>query len=213
MTTLQQLSPAQASPEVPVNENTEALTPAALGARKATTTSGLTWGYYGGEILVNGTPTAIADGTVTLTASATNYVSLSQAGVVSVATTRTAGNAPLYSVVTGASGVTSYVDERNPSALARLCYGAASRAMADANQTLTQAEALCERVTTTGALTAQRNLVVPLVRRSWTVRNACTGGFGVQVIGASGTGTVVASGKVAIVECDGTNVLRVTADV
>ena len=90
---------------------------------------------------------------------------------------------------------------------------AASRAMADANQTLTQAEALCERVTTTGALTAQRNLVVPLVRRSWTVRNACTGGFGVQVIGASGTGTVVASGKVAIVECDGTNVLRVTADV
>ena len=94
MTTLQQLSPAQASPEVPVNENTEALTPAALGARKATTTSGLTWGYYGGEILVNGTPTAIADGTVTLTASATNYVSLSQAGVVSVATTRTAGNAP-----------------------------------------------------------------------------------------------------------------------
>ena len=83
--------------------------------------------------------------------------------------------------------------------------------MADANQTITQAQALCDTLITTGALTATRNLVVPLVRRRWVVRNNCTGGS-VQVIGASGTGVTIATAKVAIVECDGTNVLRVTAD-
>jgi hypothetical protein len=40
-----------------------------------------------------------------------------------------------------------------------------------------------------------------------------TGGFGVQVIGATGTGITVADGKRAIVYADGTNVVRVTADV
>lgn len=210
--TLQQISSAQASPEVPINENANALAPAAAFGRKATTTTGLTWGYYGGQILVNGVSTAVADGTLALTASTTNYVSISQAGVVSVATSRTAGNAPLYAIVTGTSSVTSYTDERNPSEISRLTHGQATQAMADANQTLTQAQALCDTITTTGALTAQRNLVVPLVRRAWTIRNNCTG-FGVQAIGASGTGIVVGAGKTAIVEFDGTNVLRVTADV
>ena len=55
------------------------------------------------------------------------------------------------------------------------------------------------------------NLVVPLLRRRWTVRNTCTGGS-IQVIGASGTGITIATVKTAIVECDGTNVLRITAD-
>lgn len=209
--TLQQLSEGQAYPEVPLNENADALAPGAAFGRKATTTTGLTWGYYGGQILVNGVSTAVADGTVTLTGSTTNYVSISQAGVVSTATSRTAGNAPLYAIVTSGSAVTSYTDERNPADIARLCYGQATQAMADANQTITQAQALCDSINTTGALTAQRNLVVPLVRRAWTIRNDCTS-HGVQVIGASGTGTVVGAGKVAIVECNGTNVLRVTAD-
>lgn len=212
MPTLQQLSSSQASPEVPINENADALSPAGAFGRKATTTTGLTWGYYGGEILVDGVPTAVADGTLTLTGSTTNYVSISRAGVVSVATSRTVANAPLYSIVTGASSVTSYTDERAPTQIARLTFGTATQAMADANQTLTQAQALCESLTTTGALTAQRNLVVPLVKRRWIVHNNCTG-FGVQVIGASGTGIVIGVGKTAIVECDATNVIRVTADV
>jgi len=210
--TLQQISSAQASPEVPINENADATAPAGAFGRKATTTTGLTWGYYGGEILVDGVPTAIADGTVTLTGSATNYISISRAGVVAVAASRTVANAPLYTVVAGSSSVTSYTDERGPTQIARLTWGAATQAMADANQTITQAQALCDSITTTGALTAQRNLVVPLVKRQWTIRNNCTG-HGVQAIGASGTGIVVAVSKTAIVECDGTNVVRVTADV
>jgi len=207
-----QLSPGQNNQEARVNELLDAASPALLGGRRASTCTGLTWGYYGGKVMVNGVETAVANGTVTLTASATNFVSISQAGVVSVSASRTAGNAPLYSIVAGASTVTSYTDEREPASLARLEYGIGTQAMADANQTITQALALCDSLVTTGTLTAQRNLVVPLVRRRWTVRNSCTG-FGVQVIGASGTGIVIGVGKAAIVECDGTNVLRVTADV
>lgn len=209
---MQNIASTQASPETPINENFASLLPGELFARNPVTSSGLTWGYKGGQWPVNGLPTTVADGTVTLTASTTNYIGLTQAGVVAVTTTRNALHIPLYTVVTGASTVTSVTDTRNAQQMALHAYGIATQAMADANQTLTQTQALCDSLVTTGTLTAVRNLVVPLVRRRWTVRNNCTG-FGVQVIGATGTGVTIAVGKVAIVECDGTNVLRVTADV
>lgn len=196
---------------VRINELFAAHSPSSLGGRRAGTTTGLTWGYYGGYLLVNGVATIVANGTVTLTGSATNYVSISPAGVVSVSASRTAGNAPLYAIVAGASSVTSYVDERRAEAFKRLSYGIATQAMADANQTITQAQALCDSLVTTGSLTGTRNLVVPLVRRSWKVRNNCTGGS-IQVIGSSGTGITIGVGKTAIVECDETNVNRITAD-
>lgn len=206
------LATASANLPTRINELFDSVSPASLGGRRASTTTGLTWGFYGGDVLVNGVPTTVANGTVTLTASTTNYVSISQAGTVSTATTVNAANVPLYTVVTGVSTVSSYNDTRNVKELDRLNYGIATQAMADSNQTITQALALCDSLITTGALTAQRNLVVPLVRRRWTVRNNCTG-FGVQVIGVSGTGIVIGVAKVADVECDGTNVLRITADV
>jgi hypothetical protein len=85
-----------------------------LYGRRAVTTAGLTWGYFGGTVLVAGVPTQIANGTVTLTASATNYIEADPAdGSVSVNTTAfTAGRTQLYSVVVGASTVTSYTDLR-----------------------------------------------------------------------------------------------------
>lgn len=208
-----QLASNQSGKEIRINQLLDAVSPAALGARRESTTTGLVWGFYGGDTLVNGVPTSVANGTVTLTASSVNYVGLSQAGtVVNTVTTRNPLHAPLYAVTTSVSGVTSYTDERCTQQLAKIAYGIATQAMADANQTLTQAQALCDTLVTTGALTATRNLVVPLVRRKWTVRNTCTGGS-IQVIGASGTGITIATVKTAIVECDGTNVLRITADV
>lgn len=210
---MQDWTSGQASPEVKVNDNFQNVLVAEYGARNPVTTTGLTWGYIGGQWPINGLPTTVANGTVTLTASSTNYVGLSQAGVVvNTVTTRNPLHIPLYTVVTGAATVTSYTDTRSAAQFYRQAYGIATQAMADANQTIVQATALCESIVTTGALTAQRNLVVPLVRRLWRIRNACTG-FGVQVIGASGTGIVVGAGLSAFVECDGTNVLRVTADV
>ena len=206
------LSASQNNQEARINELFDAASPATYFGRNADTSTGLTWGYFAAKVLINGTPTNVASGTKTLTASATNYISVSQAGVVSVGTTRLANECPLYSIVTGSATVTTWTDERNPAAITRFFEGRATQAMADANQTITQAMSLCETLVTTGALTATRNLVVPLRRATWIVRNDCTGGS-IQVIGATGTGITIATVKTAIVSCDGTNVVRITADV
>lgn len=84
----------------------------------------------------------------------------------------------------------------------------------DANLTPTagQLQATCLEVTT-GTYTAQRNLVLPLSNgQIFIVANLQLGAFGVQCIGATGTGVVIAQNKVAIIRCDGTNWVRVTAD-
>ncbi len=203
---------AQASKEVTANAYFDAASPATLYGRRQSTSSGLTWGYYGGNVLVNGALTQIANGTLTLTASTTNYVEAEPTtGAVSSNTTGfTAGRTPLYTVVTGSASVTSYTDHRlaTPDH-----HGLLAKAMTDANTTLTFAEVRNQVLQFTGTLTAARNIVLPLRPRQWTVFNNTTGGFGLQFIGATGTGITVAAGKRAIIYADGTNVVRVTADV
>jgi hypothetical protein len=204
---------SQSGKEITANAYFDAASPATAFGRRQSTTSGLTWGYYGANLVVDGVLTQIANGTLALSASATNYVEATRAGVVSKNTTGfTPGSIPLYTIVTGASTVTSYTDYRVLCAPPYV-QGRLVKAMADANQTLTAAEARCDILEATGALTALRNLVVPLGVRQWTVFANVTGGFGVRVIGASGTGITIADGKRAIVYADGTNVVRATADV
>lgn len=113
-TNLDLVSASQANKEVTVNAALDAASPAMLYGRRAVTTAGLAWGYYGGVVSIGGTPTVIANGVVTLTASATNYVEANPAdGTVSANTTGfTADRKPLYTVVTGSSAVTSYTDLR-----------------------------------------------------------------------------------------------------
>jgi len=83
--------------------------------QKYSTTTGLTFGYYGGVLNIDGTITTIADGTVSLSASQTNYVERTYAGVVSANTTGfTTGRIPLYVVVTGTAKITSVTDKRYP---------------------------------------------------------------------------------------------------
>jgi hypothetical protein len=108
------ISASQSSKEVTANAFMDAASPAALFGRRATTTTALTWGYYGGVLNVAGTPTTIANGTVALTGSATNYVESTTAGVVSANTSAfTGGRLQLYTVVCDASSVTSYTDHRH----------------------------------------------------------------------------------------------------
>lgn len=212
MTTLTQISASQAQKEVTANENFGAVSPAGIFGKNHLTTTGLTWGFYGGEMLVDGVLTTISDGTIVLTASSTNRVEATRAGVVSKNTTGfTAGQIPLFEVVTGASTITTITDRRarvTPNHVGQRL----ALAMTDANTTLTAAQARNDILEFTGTLTAQRNIVVPLGAQQWTVFNNTTGGFGLQFIGATGTGIVVAAGKRAIVYSDGTNVVRVTAD-
>lgn len=112
-TVLDQLSTSSANVETRVNESFDATSPAALFSRRASTTSGLTWGYTGGRY----GGSSIANGTVTLS-NATNYVvALRTTGVVSISTATTNWNntadyARLYQVVASAGQVTSYQDHR-----------------------------------------------------------------------------------------------------
>jgi len=113
-TNLDLISASQSNKEVTANALLDAASPAMLYGRRAVSSAGLTFGYYGGTVSTGGTPTQIANGTVTLTASATNYVEADPgAGSVSVNQTGfTTGRTPLYTVVTGVSAVTSYTDLR-----------------------------------------------------------------------------------------------------
>lgn len=209
--TFDALIQSQSAKEITANAMLDAVSPASLYGRRQSTSSGLTWGYYGGNVLINGVLTQIANGTLSLTASTTNYVqALPASGAVSSNTTGfTAGSIPLYTIITGASTVTSYTDHRlaTPEFTGRL-----AKTMGDANTTLTQAEARNNIIELTGTLTAARNIVLPLAVRQYTVFNGTTGGFGLQFIGATGAGITVAAGKRAIVYADGTNIVRVTAD-
>jgi len=210
---LTQLTTAQAGKETTVNELMRAVSPASTLARKQSS-SGLSWDYYGiDRWYINATATTKANTTLALTASSTRYVSADRAlAVTEVATAFAPDKLALYKIVTGASTVTSYEDHRDPHHVNRFLYGRFVLAMADANKTLTYEQAMCESMELTGALTALRDVVVPVVPRPYTVFANTTGGFGVRVIGATGTGVTVADGKRAHVECDGTNVVRVTAD-
>ena len=110
---------SQASKEVTANAFFDAASQAATYGRRASASSGLTWGYYGGNVVkTDGSTAQIANGTLTLAASATSYIVAAKAtGAVSAATTTTNwDNATdywrLYSVVCGASTVTSWSDVR-----------------------------------------------------------------------------------------------------
>lgn len=112
MTTLQPIN-ASASPEIQSNDNFETVSGIAFGGKRQPVTTGLTWGYYGG--LYDGN--TIADGTVTLSNNATNYiVVLRSTGVISCSTSSSNGAnalyAKLYTVTTVSGVVTAVVDQR-----------------------------------------------------------------------------------------------------
>jgi hypothetical protein len=112
-TQLAQVNFADYDKETTVNELFDAHSPASLFGRNADTTSALTWGYYGGKYRkADGTILELTIGTVSLTASATNYI-LETDGVVSKVTAApsgwpgplASGARALYQVICDTSGV------------------------------------------------------------------------------------------------------------
>lgn len=210
---LDQIQSSQQQKEVTANAADDAESPASLFGRRGSTTGALTWGYYGGKLTVDGVLTTIANGTVTLTASVTNYVEADRTGTVSVNTTAfTAGRTPLYQIVTGSATVTSWTDYRMWGAGPRVTGRLSLSVAGGANVTLTRAQAANDILEFTGALTANIQVIVPLAVDEWIVLNNTSGAFTLTVIGATGTGIAIAQGKRAIVYSDGTNLNRVTPD-
>lgn len=115
MPTMQQIaSPPPATFEVQVNEIAETLEHGGVYGKAHATTSGLTWGYYGGRW----GGTAITAGTLTLTNATTNYLTVDRStGAISTSTATTAWNNPsaharVYKVTTAGSVVTAVEDHR-----------------------------------------------------------------------------------------------------
>lgn len=111
--TMQQWTNGQQNPEVVVNENFVSLQHQAVYAMNPDTTSGLTWGYLGGRWSGFG----ITAGTLTLTASQTNYVVVEiSTGTISTSTTTTNWDATSYlrvfKITTGSSTVSAVEDHR-----------------------------------------------------------------------------------------------------
>lgn len=212
-THLDLITPSQAGKEFTANALSDASSPAALFGRRASLCSGLSWFYYGGAMIVDGVLTAIANNAaaLVLSASTTNYIEASRAGVVSKNTTGfTPGAIPLYTVITGASTVTSYTDHRAWATPAHIT-SRASVTVTTADVTLTQAQAACRSLTINGVLTGNRNIIVP---NDWEGIVFCnnTGAFTTTIKTAAGTGIVVGQTKRAHLLADGTNVARVGPD-
>lgn len=115
---------SQSSKEVTINAYFDAASPATLYGRRQSQCSGLTWGYYGGNVTKSdGTLGQINNGTLSLTASTTNYIVAAKSdGAVSFSTATTNWNDRaaywrLYSAVTGTATVTSYTDYRELGAM------------------------------------------------------------------------------------------------
>ena len=203
---------SQASKEVTANALFNAASTATLFGRRENT-SGLNWYCYGGVMVVDGTVTVIANpSAVALTASSTNYIEATRAGVVSKNTTGfTPGAIPLYTAVTNTTTVTSYTDYR-VWAQPRHITSKASVTVTSANVTLTSAQAACRYLTINGLLTGDYSVIVP---NDWEGVVYCnnTGAFTTTIKTSAGSGIVVAQTKRALLFADGTNVVRLTADI
>jgi hypothetical protein len=88
--------------------------------------------------------------------------------------------------------------------------GVESITMSNANYTLTDFngtlnEARNAVLVVTGANSAIRNVIPPVVPKLYTIVNNTSGGFAIRIIGATGTGVLVANGTTQNVYCDGLN--------
>lgn len=155
---------------------------------KDSTTAGLTYGYYGGQLPVDGVITAVADATVVLTASQTNYVERTPAGVVSANIVGfSVDKIPMAQIATDAAGITSITEKRADSPL----LGMVSKSIAAGGSiTLTADEARAPILELTGAPASSVTLNFPNLKRSWIVRGNWTGAVGVtaKVSGQPGIG-------------------------
>jgi microcystin-dependent protein len=82
--------------------------------------------------------------------------------------------------------------------------------MVDTNYTMTNFNGVADEarnqvIVLVGTNTTQRNLIAPLVEKTYTVKNTTVGGFPVQIIGSSGVGVVIPNGSTVTVYCDGTD--------
>jgi hypothetical protein len=91
--------------------------------------------------------------------------------------------------------------------------GVVSIVMSNANYTLSNFNGVSDEarnavLVVSGANSAVRDVIPPVVEKLYTVVNNTSGGFAIRVIGATGTGVSIPPGITALVYCDGTNFIE-----
>jgi hypothetical protein len=91
--------------------------------------------------------------------------------------------------------------------------GVTSIAMSDANYTLSNFNGVSNEarnavLVVTGANSAVRDVIPPVVKKLYTVVNNTSGGFAIRIIGATGTGVNIPNGATCLVYCDGINFIN-----
>jgi hypothetical protein len=176
----------------------------AFGYRGAGTV-GLNFGYYGGVVQADGALTIIADGSVLLTASQTNFIERTPAGVVSANIVGfSADKIPLYTAVTDAGGVASYIDQRAEFHF----HGRITKSVAGgADVVLTGPEARNDIIELTGAITADISVIWPAIKRNWLIKNLTTGTFDLTIKVAGQPGFRINQGACELVYGNGTDIV------
>ena len=195
--------------------------------------SAIGWGYTSKDVSASGTVTLSASEAsykiITLTGTITSDTSVvlpTKSGAYWIIRNNTGGSYTITVKTSGGAGVAITIGETavvycdgtdivaSHSDFGIVNQGRQPVTMTDANYNLTYSEAKARSLSFTGTLTAGRNVVIPAATYGeWVIYNNTTGGFSITVKTSGGTGIAVAAGKRAILECDGTNVVRVTADV
>jgi hypothetical protein len=170
-----------------------------------------------------GTNAWIADSTAASSASVCYYL---VAGTLRVSNCKATGSGGSYGVYASAS-CTANLDGHNDLDGAATPLAAAAGGTVTVSQTgaetavtvttadvtLTYAQSVAQGIATSGALTGDHNVIVPTwAGAAWDVVVSSTGGHNTTFKTSAGTGIIVATGKRARVKCDGTNVVRVSAD-
>lgn len=88
--------------------------------------------------------------------------------------------------------------------------GLVSINMGDTNVTLTSLNGASDQarnqvLVLTGSNSTVRDVIPPVVEKTYIVKNSTTGGFAIRVIGTTGTGVNVPNGTTSLIYCDGTN--------
>lgn len=88
--------------------------------------------------------------------------------------------------------------------------GVQAIAMTDADYTMSNYNGVSDEarnavLVVTGAFSANRNLIAPAVNKTYVIYNNTTGGYGLVIKTASGTGVTIPNGATQIVYCNGTN--------
>jgi len=195
--------------EAHINALTDQTSATQFLSRNYETSTGLTWGYIGGYTHRAGAFTSIANGTVTLTGSTTNYVEYDPyAGTVTNSTSRTANKVLLYTVATSSTAATSWTDYRLPRALGGRVLTIDVAGSSDTTLTGDQFDPHIDTIITTGTITANKNLIIPARPARFILVNNQAGAYTLKVKTASGVGIFCPMNTVQELLVDNTNVWR-----